>query len=296
MERILVPLDNSPLAEAILPIVRGLARDDGALVVLLRAITPRHDAWEAASGEEVQAVSEAEKELRLIAARLEGWGVKRVGWEVRHDEPVSAIREAVKTHQADLITMATHGRSGLSRLLLGSVAQGVVGSVSVPTLLIRGRLNDATWSLKKLLVPLNGSVESEAILPVVSKLAGPADLELHLTQVLEPIPTAMERFPGEEEFLAVRRADAEQYLGKVAEGLRVKGLRVSWSVRAGTPAPAITAGVGEIGVDLIAMATHGWGLLGRLVFGSVADQVLRSASVPVLLLKAAGTDARTARR
>ena len=67
-------------------------------------------------------------------------------------------------------------------------------------------------------------------------------------------------------------------------------------MRAGTPATVITDSATEIGVDLIAMATHGWGFLGRLVFGSVADQVLRSASVPILLLKAAEIDARTARR
>src|SRR3972149_4180731 len=98
---------------------------------------------------------------------------------------------AAEAYRADLIAMATHRPGGLSRLLLGSVAAGVVQSVSVPVLLVRGQLPGAAWSLRKLLVPLSGAAESEAVLQVAARLAGPSDLGLHLLEVLQPLPVAV---------------------------------------------------------------------------------------------------------
>lgn len=283
MERILVPSDGSPLAEAILPIVVKLARDQDAEVVLLRAEEVQPPPGEEVTSAEVRALGESR--LRALASTLEGHGLKRVRWMVWSAEPVQAIRDAARAQGADLIAMATHGRGGLSRLLLGSVAAGVVQSVSVPVLLLRGRLSGTTWSLRRLLVPLSGEVESETILPVAERLAGPADLGLHLLEVIEPLPAAAEYFPGRDELLAFRRTEAERYLEKVTERLSAKGIRVTWSVRVGRAPEAIISAAAETGVDLIAMATHGRGLLGRLLFGSVADAVLRAAPVPVLLLR-----------
>ena len=87
--------------------------------------------------------------------------------------------------------------------------------------------------------------------------------------------------------LAARREDAERHLAKVAEPLRDKGVRVGWAVRGGKAAEAIVAVAGEQQADLIAMATHGRTGLRRFFVGSVAEAVLRSASVPVLLFRAA---------
>ncbi len=283
MERILVPSDGSPLAEAILPIVVKLAQDWDAEVILLRAEEAQPPPGEEMTGAEVRALGESR--LRALASTLEGHGLKRVRWMVWSADPVQAIRDAARAQGADLIAMATHSRGGLSRLLLGSVAAGVVQAVSVPVLLLRGRLSETTWSLRRLLVPLSGEAGSEAILPVVEGLAGPADLEVHLVEVLEPFPTTAEYLLREEEFWALRRVEAERHLEKVAEGLSVKGLRVTRSVLAGPVAETIISAAVKGGADLITMATHGRGLLGRLAFGSVADAVLRAAPVPVLLLR-----------
>ncbi len=288
MERILVPLDESPLAQAILPVVLHLARDQGTEVILLRAVQFQHPLWRDAVTAEVQTLTEAETALQALAASLREQRVQQARWVVWSAEPAQAIHDAAKAYRADLIAMATHGRGGLNRLLLGSVAGAVVQSVPVPVLLIRGQIPPRTWSLRKLLVPLSGDEASEAILPIAERFAGPADLELHLLEVVEPLPANVE-YVREEELWAFRRAEAERYLEKVAARLIAKGLRVTWSVRAGRAPEAIIAAAGEIGVDLIAMATHGWGPLGRLVFGSVADEVLRTASVPVLLLRINGS-------
>jgi nucleotide-binding universal stress UspA family protein len=82
-----------------------------------------------------------------------------------------------------------------------------------------------------------------------------------------------------------RRRDAEEYLAPIAAALRAKGIDVSWQVRRGRPAEEIVSGARDAHVDLIAMATHGRTGLGRLLFGSVAEDVLRHAPVPVFMIR-----------
>jgi len=91
------------------------------------------------------------------------------------------------------------------------------------------------------------------------------------------------------EDVEARRTDAEEYLAPIAIDLRNKGVRVESRVRRGNPADAIVAAARESGADLIAMSTHGRGGLGRLVFGSVAQAVLRQVDMPVFLMRATET-------
>ncbi len=292
MKRILVPLDESPLSEAILPVAEEWAKEDEAEVILLRAVQAHHVLGGDDTEAQARVVEEGEAYLKAVADRLERQGLKRVRWAVWYDEPASAIAEAVARNGVDLIAMATHGRSGLSRLLLGSMAEAVVRSARVPVLLIRGQSAWKPWVTRKILVPLDGSEASEAILPVVKRLASPRGLTIVLFEVVEPLPSAAldntslrlaERLG---ELMTVRREEAERYLTKVAEPLRGKGLRVECAVGVGRAAEAIAAFGGQERVDLIAIATHGRSGFGRLFFGSVAEGVLRSAAVPVLLFKA----------
>lgn len=288
MNRILVPLDGSLLAEAILPVVQEWAKEQEAEVILLRAALARALPGQDATELEVRAVGEAEEYLRAVAERLERRGLTRVRWVVWYDEPAAAVGEAVTRDGVDLIVMATHGRSGLSRLMLGSVAEAVVRAAQVPVLLLRGQSAWKPWATGKILVPLDGSEPSEAIVPIVERLAGPRDLEVLLLEVIEPFPSAVaaEIASQVEEVLEFRRAETERYLAKVAGPMREKGLRVEWAVRVGNPVETIVAVAAQERVDLITMATHGRRGLARLVFGSVAEGVVRSAAVPVLLLKA----------
>jgi nucleotide-binding universal stress UspA family protein len=149
---------------------------------------------------------------------------------------------------------------------------------------------------RRALVPLDGSPVAEAILPFILEIAGPLDLEVVLLRVLVPVPPDV--FEGSGAFVvedvAERRADAEEYLAPLAVELSNKGVRVSTRVRRGDPATEIVNGAHDAGADLIAMTTHGRSGLGRLVFGSVAEAVLRHARLPVFLMRA--TEAEVARR
>lgn len=141
---------------------------------------------------------------------------------------------------------------------------------------------------KRAVIPLDGSPEAETIIPFVLEIAGPLDMEVVLLRVVQPTPPMViegTRYM-ELEDVEERRQDAEEYLAPVAVELRNKGVRVTTQVRRGYPHEEILGAAKESGADLIAMSTHGRGGLGRLLFGSVAEAVLRHADVPVFLLRA----------
>ena len=149
---------------------------------------------------------------------------------------------------------------------------------------------------KRALVPLDGSSVAETIIPFILDIAGPLDMEVVLLRVVEPIPPMVIEGSRhvEVEDVEARRTDAEEYLAPIAVELRNKGVRVERRVRRGNPAEEIVAAARESGADLIAMSTHGRGGLGRLMFGSVAQAVLRHVDTPVFLMRA--TEAQVARR
>ena len=149
---------------------------------------------------------------------------------------------------------------------------------------------------RRAVVPLDGSPVAETILPFILEIAGPLDMEVVLLRVVQPtLPVVIEgsRHVVVEDVEA-RRLDALEYLAPLAVELRGKAVRVQTSVRRGEPVEEILAEARETGADLIAMSTHGRSGLGRLVFGSVAEAVLRQADVPVFLMRT--TEAQVRRR
>jgi len=130
-KRILVPLDGSPLAEMALTKAVELLRDDpGATLILLRAVEGCIQATVA---------REAESYLAALAERLEEQGLTRVVRSVWYCDAANAIVEAARSRRVNLIVMSTHGRSGLRRILRGSVAQSVLRRTRTPILLVSAR-------------------------------------------------------------------------------------------------------------------------------------------------------------
>jgi nucleotide-binding universal stress UspA family protein len=140
---------------------------------------------------------------------------------------------------------------------------------------------------KRVLVPLDGSQLSENVLPFLTEIAGPLDMTIVLVRVLEPMQTALADAGAGAvvDDLAARQRDAAAYLAPLAIGLRARGIDTTMSVRVGRAEEEILAAARAEGADLIAMSTHGRSGLGRLLFGSVAEQVLRHADVPVFLMR-----------
>jgi nucleotide-binding universal stress UspA family protein len=149
---------------------------------------------------------------------------------------------------------------------------------------------------KRAVVALDGSPVAEVIIPFILEIAGPLDMEVVLVRVTRPI--APEVIEGSRKVITedqeASRIDAEEYLAPIAVELRRKGVQVRTQVCRGQPAEEIVAAARETSSDLIAMTTHGRSGLGRLLFGSVAEAVLRESGLPVFLMRV--TEAQVAER
>jgi len=157
----------------------------------------------------------------------------------------------------------------------------------------------------RIVTALDGSELGERVLPYVEELAGKFGSTVILlratpTEALVagtvlplgsavPIPsTAADVAP----MVEAQQEEADQYLHAMAEKMRAKGLAVKIEMPQGQPAEAIVARANALDADLIAMTTHGRGGLARLFVGSVADEVVRTASCPVLLIRSREVKAR----
>jgi nucleotide-binding universal stress UspA family protein len=148
---------------------------------------------------------------------------------------------------------------------------------------------------KRALVPLDGSSVAESVIPFVLQIAGPLGLDVALLRVVVPGPPAVvDAGPVVVANTETLTADAEAYLLSFARELRANAIRATTEVRFGDPVAEILAGVRQAQADLIIMTTHGRTGLGRLLFGSVAEGVLRHADVPVFLMRQ--TEAQLAAR
>ena len=137
LDKILVPLDGSMLAEAGMWTALDLAEKNGARVSLLRAAEAHALPGVDAVGAQVKAVREAEEYLAAVVRRLEKKGFGRVETHVWYAPAAAAIVEAAASQKVDMIVMSTHGRSGLGRLILGSVAESVLRGTTTPVLIVR---------------------------------------------------------------------------------------------------------------------------------------------------------------
>jgi nucleotide-binding universal stress UspA family protein len=292
-QRILVPLDGSKLAEAVLPYVQILATRLPAPMILLQVVPPP---YEVRPGPGPTLATLAGGYLAALQTHLRSAGLT-VDWVTRAGLPADAIIDYAAECGADLIAMSTHGRSGLGRWVYGSVADKVLRGADVPVLLVRVSEAD-TQALpparavhyQRILVPLDGSALAEGALRHAEALA--AHFGAHLVLIRVPVlPTyayaSTELAYSIEAELDAAAGEAAAYLADLAGRLAQRGLSAESVVEWGPVAETIIDYAQGHGVDLIVMSTHGRSGLGRWVYGSVADKVLRAAGVPVLLVRAA---------
>ena len=296
IQTILVPLDGSPLGEHALPTAADLAHRSGARLVLLRAAGENDHAEAEAYLDQLPAEA-----FGLVAASgaatplpLSPGMQPPVERLIVTGSPAEAILAGVRDQAADLIVMTTHGRSGVHRLLLGSVAEKVIAASPVPVWLVRAdhpALPSALDVPLRLLVPLDGSPFAEAALPIARELAGILHARLTLLHVMEPTSLADDLLLTQPivppETTLVDPTEAQGYLGDWVARLRLEGLSADAVVQAGHAKDAILRESETPGVRLIVMATHGRTGLRQTVFGSVAQDTLRRGRLPLVLIRPA---------
>jgi len=287
MNTIVVPLDGSELAEQALPLAGTIATKRKAELVLTTAIATG-DRWVDGMGRRWQAEEQAavESYLRTIVERLKQ---KRVPARARVDwgRPHIVIGTVADQEDADFIVMTTHGRSGVSRWTMGSIADKVLRTTSRPLILIHATTHARVpENVQRILVPLDGSELAEAALPQAEQFARSMSASLVLVRAVVPpaILYTGEFVPGDLPDLEGLEAAANAYLDRTAEPIRERGLQVGVAVGVGVPAEVILNVCRDHGANLIVMTTHGRSGVDRWMFGSVADAVVRHVRLPVLVV------------
>ncbi len=282
IERIVVPLDGSLTAEAVLPQVRRLLYRNDSEVILVRAVVPppvENSMMVAEAG-----LGAAREYLLGKKEALEGAGA-RVKAVVRVGSPLGVVLEVAEEEKATLIAIATHGATGLSRMIMGSVAEALLRKTPIPVLAVR-----PFWSydlvpkggtefkpIRNILYTVDGSDLSAAALPGILELAELFESRIVLLRVLEP----KKGKPASQQ----ECEDAEAQLKRLAKTIEKKGVETLRVLEAGNPIEQILKAVKANDIDLLALTTHGRGGISRAILGSVTEEVLRQASVPVLVTR-----------
>lgn len=276
IKRILVPLDGSELAETVLPYVDRLANALGSEVQLMSVLI----------GEDPQL--QVENYLADRRGSLKGPGNTSI--EVsRSESAAQGIIEKAEMLDADLIAMSTHGRSGLARWALGSVADRVIHGTSRPVLLVRSLSKSERRGptlMNRIIVPLDGSEISKSVLPYIIDLAKPIGGRIALVSVVEPL-SAYSPYTASipQELVNDLKVHAEDFLVSVQVETQEEDLQITTEVRTGSAVDGILKAAEEVGAGMIAMATHGHSGLRRWLMGSVAEGVLRRTRLPCLMVR-----------
>ena len=297
--KILIPLDGSRTAEKVLPYARYLAGKFKVPVELLAVIDIAEMASHMASEKArfldtiiEDGVRHSTNYLRGVAGTFPGTDVS---CSVEKGKAEDTIIEKSASDKTMLIAMATHGRSGLNRFLLGSVAEKVLRGSANPLLLIRASeeaKSDGEATLKSIIVPLDGSELAESVLPMVVDVAKKLNLEIELFRAYH-IPYNV--YAGDEGFYAGNyeellngvRDETQEYLDRKAAEIRKIGVeKVTCVVKEGFAGDEIISLGRKTPASLIAMCSHGRSGVKRWVLGSVTETVVRHSDGPVLITRA----------
>ena len=300
---IMVPLDGSPFSEQALPVAIALARRSAARLHLVHVRSgPRPVRGRAG----VRCDPERDY-LDAVAARVSDELAESVSFALLADTiagvsysnpPRRAVADVLETyvreHAIDLVVMTTHGRSGISRAWLGSVADSFIRQSTAPVLLVRpdGRPQPGAAArpghARHVLIPLDGSEAAERVIGAAVKLGSLTAARYSLLRVVTPLAVVADYGPPSAIFddptLSDRRREAVEYVSRLAERMSDEGYDVAGAVViAPSAAAAITEYADAHDADLIAIGTRGLGGPRRMLLGSVADKVVRTSAQPVLV-------------
>ena len=325
-KRVLVPLDGSRRAERAIPVAARIAREANGSLVLLRVVSMATELWpyvdlETAHSQIVVETElfEAAEYLKSRAAalpELEGVSVDTV---VVHGPTASTILSVALSHGVDLITLCSRSYTGMTRWVMGSIADKVARHSAVPVLVLRdsgpqpfeksaGKISNTSSNKPlRVLAALDGSSRAMvALLPaaaLISALASPERGTLHLMRVVKPVPGEFEdgeQYPfnlcnSEQEVV-----EATRYLSTTAEHLRAgnlgKVVNISWSAIIDTDVARgimrmaeclddVKDGDGCGEFDMIALSTHGYAGIQDWVIGSTSQRVLSATRLPLLIVR-----------
>lgn len=269
IDQVIVPLDGSDHADRALRPAIDVARRLSVPTVLLRAIHP--DDTDVAKAElEARVVQHEPPHPEIVIDTMNG--------------PVGAIATAVDQRQNSMVCMTTHGRSGISRALLGSVAEEALREVDVPFLLVGPAYEPGVGLGSCVIVPVDGSHRSEAVLPLAAEWAANLEVPLWIVTVVDP---------AEAERATTEGGDLMEnsYVRRLANGLPKGRIETDWEVlHNADPAHALSGFFEARSGGLVVMATHGRSGVARLAMGSVTSRVIHEHKGLTLVVRPSDLD------
>jgi len=267
MRKILTALDGSKTSESVLSYLETLLASQDADVTLVQVLPSDSPAQ----------VRDAEAYLNRIAAGLRGKGAI-VDTHVLRGRPAPTIVDMAVRGGFSLILMCSCGKSGIKRILMGSVAEEVLRRSPIPVFIVHPLARTTgKMRIKRIVVPLDGSHRSGSILPHVAPLAKATGAKLLFMTIVEP--RSRHDYPVE---VVARNVFREQ------KRLHNQGIQTELAIRYGDPVVEILSFGDVQNADMVALSTHGRTGLERALYGSVAESVLRKGRLPLLVLRTGG--------
>jgi len=293
---VLVPLDGSRLAEAVLPAATAVARVFGARVTLLHVIEAQAPAT--IHGEpHLRDAGEAEAYLRRVAQRP--LFADHAAEVHVHVERTADVAGAVVDHAgelgADLVALATHGWGGLRDVLFGSLALQALQRGTIPILLVRPAADGSPppFACRRILVPLDGTPGHEPALPVAATLAQAWEASVHVEVVIPTRRTlsGVEAATGLLLPSAIRHVlhlaarDAQRYVERLTVRLTAQGVPATGHVSRGDPGACLVQAADTLAADLVVLASHGKSALEAFWAGSLTPTVIAALRRPIVLIR-----------
>lgn len=297
---ILVPLDESALAECVLPHVVALALHASTRVSLLSVLDPHCIFGQVQPTDPLEwhlSKAELARYLEGVKQRLQAAGLD-VAAEMHGGEAASSIIQFIRDRGVDLVVLSSHGRSGLSAASLGSVGQKTAFLANVAVMVVRAQSKGQTLEglhYRKLLVPLDGSPRAECGLRVAGALARQHEAEFMLAHVVRrpEVPRRTPLSPVERELVerlvALNQQEGASYLEGHERRLKAEGWNVSTRlVVSDQVETALHDLVDREGVDLVVLSAHGYSGSTRWPFGSTVVNFITYGSSPLLIVQDLG--------
>jgi nucleotide-binding universal stress UspA family protein len=295
LNRILVPLDGSRLAESALPVAVTLNKLTGAQVTLIHVIE-KNPPSTIHGQTHLKTIQDAEIYLNEICKK---YFIDNQKIEIHvHEEPVDRIAQSITQHvvefSSDLLIMCSHGKGGLRDILYGSIAQQIVANKKVPVLVIHPTENsqDQVIQFKNILVPVDGNPEHEQGLAYATEFAKRTGAELFLLLIV-PNPRDIQ---GEQAALGTLlpasmaymldelENAAENYMTDQIASLCKQKVEANGEIRRGNPVQEIIHYPDSHPFDLIIIGTHGKTGSDAFWAGSKAAKIISNIKIPVLLI------------
>lgn len=289
---VLVATDFSETASAAVDWALELARQQGARVELIHAVTvPPSVPGYVPTGNldfESEVLRAAEGRMAEAAAALRDNGVE-ISTFLSAGVPAQVIRDRARAVSAQAIVIGTRGLTGLRHLLLGSTTQRVVHAAHCPVLTVHPGDLGKHRVIRTILVPTDFSEDADLAIHTAHRLLAPLERDARLVLLHAfnlPIEyTAYGAIPTSVAYMEDKGLDAERRLYERAQALQREGLTIDTVAREGDPSHVIAQEAEERGADLIAMGTHGHGSLHHLLLGSTAERVVEHAPCPVMTIR-----------